>query len=193
MTFVINRPPIRTGQEVQVFHYGREWCDVDFTIIVPKSDTGQTAPLRAGAQAVQQFDERDFAVEAHDGIEAGNAPEDFRGLEAGVVPAHREMRGYSGRAQRFNDLAKVGGHVLKDQREADHVRLIVTNALKNFVGIRTISHDGRLVARGVHGRHQVTQSEIVLVLKTDQQDLLWAACWLAYGYLHRQGWQISHH
>src|SRR5689334_4900435 len=103
------------------------------------------------------------------------------------------MRGYSCVTQRFNDLAKVGSHVLKDQREADHVRLIVADALKNLVGIRTISHDGRLVARGVHGRHQITQSEIVLILETDQQDLLCAARRLAHGYLHWQGWKFSHH
>src|SRR5689334_22993072 len=103
------------------------------------------------------------------------------------------MRGYSCVTQRFNDLAKVGSHVLKDQREADHVRLIVADALKNLVGIRTISHDGRLVARGVHGRHQIPQSEIVLILKTDQQDLLCAARRLAHGYLHWQGWKFSHH
>ena len=102
------------------------------------------------------------------------------------------MRGYSSLAQGFNHLAEVGSHVLKDQREADDVGLIPMDALENLVGIGAISHDERLVARGVHRRHQIAQSEIVLVLKTDQENLLWATAWIARRYLHWQGWQFSH-
>src|SRR5689334_10799236 len=101
MAFIVNRSAIGPGQKIQVFYYGSQWGNVDFTILA-KCNSGQTAPLRTGAQAIQQFDERDFPVESHHGVQAGDAAENLRRLEAGVMTPHREMRGYSCVTQLFN-------------------------------------------------------------------------------------------
>src|ERR1043166_479882 len=146
MTFVINRSPVGPGEQIEVFDDGSQWGDGDFTIVLAKCDSGQSTPVRTCAQTVQQFEKRHLAVESHDGIETGNARENLGWLKAGVVTTHREVRGYTCFTQRFNDLAEIRSHVLKNEREADHVRFIAADALKNFFGIRTIRHDGRLVA-----------------------------------------------
>src|SRR5262245_30923432 len=91
-----------------------------------------------------------------------------------------------------DDPAEIGSHVLKDEREADDIRRVFAYARQNLRGIGPIGHDERLVPRGVYCGHEIAQTEVVLVLKTDQEHLLRATVWIACGYLHRSGWQYSH-
>src|SRR2546429_4521387 len=63
---------------------------------------------------------------------------------------------------------------------------------ENLVGIGTVGHYQRPVPGSVYRRHQIAQTEIILILETDQQDRLRATLWIARRYLRWKGWQYSH-
>ena len=52
------------------------------------------------------------------------------------------------------------------------IGVVAPNSLQDCFGIGAVGHDVGVMACGVHGRHQIAKTEIVLVLETDQEDFL---------------------
>src|SRR5438552_3466079 len=85
MPLVVNRLPIRQGQSVQVLHDARQRCDRDFIIALAERDSRQAAPIRSGAETIQNVDQRHFTVESHDRVQTWYALENLSGFKTGVV------------------------------------------------------------------------------------------------------------
>src|SRR5262249_10293080 len=111
-------------------------------VILPISNSFELSPIVAGFEGVQKFDECGLALEPNNGIQLGHSAEDLFVVKAGIVTARCNVGLDVILTERPDDLGKVGRHVLKDQRETDHVGILSTDGLEQWSGIGLISHHG---------------------------------------------------
>ena len=172
MPFVVDRRTIGSRKKVQIFDNASERRDANLAIVGTKRDAGDRSPILPGPQCVQQFHECDLALETHHRIEAWRTHQKLSGLETRVVSPDREMAGNARVAKGCDSAGEIRGHVLENEREADDFRLIPANVLEDVLRIGSVRQDPCLVTARVDSGHEVAETQVVLVLKTDQQNLL---------------------
>ena len=133
-------------------------------------DAVHLAPVPPGADRVGQLEQRHLALEADDAVQLRDEIE--RGLiaQAGEVSPHREVTADAVGAQHIEQGGVAGKEELEDQRKADQQRVERLRELQDLLGRPfDVNHVHGIALPPEHGG-QVTQSEISLLLKTDQHD-----------------------
>ena len=142
----------------------------DDLIAMPMGDARNTAPVLAAAEPLHQFDQRPFALEADDGIGPGDSLQNLLGVEARIMSADGDVRSATRRAQGFDHSRKRGRHILEDQREPDHVGPEPFRQRHDRLGVGGVGLDAAGETRLPHRRQQVPQTEVILVLVSNQKN-----------------------
>ena len=137
---------------------------------MPMGDARNTAPVLTAAEPLHQFDQRPFALEADDGIGPGDSMQNLLGVEARIMSADRDVRSATRRAQGFDHSCKRGRHILEDQREPDHIGPEPFRQRHDRLGVGGVGLDAAGETRLPHRRQQVPQTEVILVLVSNQKN-----------------------
>ena len=126
-------------------------------------------PVRAGAQPVDQLEQRLLAFVTHDAVDFREIRQQLFVTQARIVPADGEMTFDAGRAQVLRQHAILRQEELEDEREPDQERPAFEKPRRNrFGAVAHFHHLGRAAVPPQHGG-QVAHAEIALILKADQR------------------------
>lgn len=139
-------------------------------IALAECDALHGLPLASGSDAIRQFQERHFPLEANHAVEFGEELKIVAGAEAGEMSAHGEVAADACLAQQTDEAAVLGDVELEDQREADDHRVEPDRSADDLFRLCfDVANDDRVAMLPESGR-QIADAEIALVLKPDQQD-----------------------
>ena len=97
-------------------------------------------PIAPEAEAIDELEQGDLALELHDAVELGNELECLLWAQAGEVTADGEVTLHAGRPQIARERLEAMHVELEDQREADeHGRAFAHDASRTCSGLSSKS------------------------------------------------------
>src|SRR5262249_27913557 len=120
---VIKPRSIGEWQRVQVRNRRPQRIGDDL-IALPEGYSFQAAPVASCFECIEQLDQGGLALEPDHRIKPGHSAQDLFVVKARVMAAGCYVGGDVVLSEGADDFGEVGRHVLEDQRESDHVRIL---------------------------------------------------------------------
>ena len=161
------------------------WRGFGDSAVLQESEPRDIAPVLAGAQPLDELEQRHLALEAGDAVELGEIRQHLVVTEARIVSADDEMAVDADGSKMLGQALELGQKKLKDQGEPDDQRRRRQQALADPLrSVAHIDHLDRAAVRLEHSR-EVYHAEIALILIADQdgvrpddQDWYWSTAGL---------------